>query len=193
MVLRPNVERSAHIRLCVRMECHFYHHKPKTPWAAGYAARGLGLVSGAASIVSAPTASSLAWLRARAVDMPGLPFARQAGTSEQPTVPSESPAPPCSTSADGDSVVDESNTSDAARQAAEVEEGGISVPEIQSGSSLVEEREPLENTLEGSAGQAGPATDCNDRCTDAGQSMQPLLLFHIVKFGILVCWWGYRG
>jgi len=59
---------------------------------AGFAARGLGLVSDAASIVSAPTASSLAWLRARARDMPGLPLSRQANASERSTLPEGSPS-----------------------------------------------------------------------------------------------------
>jgi hypothetical protein len=64
-----------------------------TSIGAGYAALGLGLVSDAASIVTAPTASSLAWFRARARDMPGLPFVRHTNTSEQTTtLPEASPS-----------------------------------------------------------------------------------------------------
>jgi len=108
-------------------------------WGAGYAARGLGLVSGAASIVTAPTASSLAWLRARAGDMPGLAFTRQPSTADHPSTPPESPRGPAAPAAgvrSSEIVNIGAEVATAERQEVAVGQGsGRSVIEAQSGSS----------------------------------------------------------
>ena len=85
--------------LLVTTECLDMVFQWAWEWLAGYAVRGYNMVLGAASAVTAPTASSLNWLRSRAGELPlgvaGVSYSRNPKTGSHPNFEIRKEQKPC--------------------------------------------------------------------------------------------------